>query len=269
MAAISAAWARIANLPHRVAVAATVAAMAIAVGVGFAFAVNGLREPSVTVPAASAVASLAAVRDDSPSPTATSTPSPTPSPTPHPTPSPTSHPTPSPTARPTPAPVATPIPTPPPAPMPTPQPAPTSEWCDTFSFLPSPTISVDSLVELQEGIVGTWVGCLTTPWVPRYQVTITFRADGTYSSVAEEAVIHPALYYGTDDDSPEKVYELNDLQDDLEGIGQIDIVFWEGNTNRGELRNIRLTGDELEFEFFHRGEYGPLLFQLYRAAPSN
>ena len=56
---------------------------------------------------------------------------------------------------------------------------------------------------------------------------------------------------------------------ELEAEGGIDIVFWAGNTNRGELRNIRLTGNELEFEFFHRGEYGPLLYQLYRVAPSD
>lgn len=117
-------------------------------------------------------------------------------------------------------------------------------------------------------MVGTWAGCLTTPWVPRYWVTITFRADGTYTGVAEEtAEGYPAFYYGTDDDAPEKVYELNDLQDDLEGIGQIDIFFFVGSVNRGELRNIRLTGNELEFEFFHRGEYGPLLYQLYRVVP--
>ena len=76
--------------------------------------------------------------------------------------------------------------------------------------------------------MGTWVGCLTTPWVPRYWVTITFRADGTYSGFAEEAADEPAFYYGTDEDMSEKRYELNDLEDDLEGVGQIDIVFWDG-----------------------------------------
>ena len=75
--------------------------------------------------------------------------------------------------------------------------------------------------------MGTWVGCVTTPWVPRYWVTITFRADGTYSGFAEKAAGQPAFYYGTDEDMAEKQYELNDLQDDLEGIGQIDIVFWK------------------------------------------
>jgi hypothetical protein len=145
--------------------------------------------------------------------------------------------------------------------------APAPGACGSFTFSPAPEISVDSLAELEDGMVGTWAGCLTTPWVPRYWVTITFRANGTYSGFAEETAGQPAFYYGTDEDMAEKRYELNDLQDDLEGVGQIDIVFWEGNTNRGDLRNIRLTGNELEFEFFHRGQYGPLLYQLYRAAP--
>jgi hypothetical protein len=90
------------------------------------------------------------------------------------------------------------------------------------------------------------------------------RGDGTYSGVAIEGAGQPAFYYGTDDDLAEKRYALNDLQDSLKGIGQIDIVFWEGNVNRGELRNITLMGDRLEYDFFHRSEYGPLTYRLYR-----
>jgi len=117
-------------------------------------------------------------------------------------------------------------------------------------------------------MLGTWEGCVITPWVDPYWVTITFYDDGTYSSRAEDGASEPAMYYGSDDDSPEKRWELNGLEDDLEGVGQIDIYFWPGNTNRGDLRNIRLMGHELEFEFFHRGIYGPLTYQLVRVAPS-
>jgi hypothetical protein len=260
---IRTAWTRLARSPRRLALTAAIAAVAVVGGVGFAIAVNGIRQASGTGASPSAVAALdtSPSEDASPTPTPTQTPSLAPSPTA------------SPTASPTPSPAATPVPSLTPAPTatptPTPQPAPAQGACDDFAFTPAAVISVDSLAELEEGMVGTWVGCVTTPWVPRYWVTITFRADGTYSGFAEEAAGEPAFYYGTDDDMSEKRYELNDLQDDLEGVGQIDIVFWEGNTNRGELRNIRLTGNELEFEFFHRGEYGPLLYQLYRVAPSN
>lgn len=140
---------------------------------------------------------------------------------------------------------------------------PSPEACDDFDF-PAAEITVTSLAELQDGIHATWAGCVTTPWVPAYWVTITFGEDGTYTGHALDPTGLPAFYYGTDDDLSEKRYELNDLQDSLKGIGQIDIVFWEGNINRGDLRNVTLMGDQLAFEFFHRGEYGPLTYRLYR-----
>lgn len=258
MDAIRGAWTRLASSPQRLALSGVIAVLAMAGGIGFAIAVNGIRQPSGTGASPTALVAVdpSESENPSPSPTRTATATPTASPTSSQTESPP--PTPAPTAIPTPALTAT--------PAPTPQPAPAQGSCDTFSFAPASEISIDSLAELEEGIVGTWAGCLTTPWVPRYWVTITFRADGTYSGYAEESAGVPAFYYGTDEDMSEKRYELNDLQDDLEGVGQIDIVFWEGNTNRGDLRNVRLTGNELEFEFFHRGDYGPLLYQLYRIA---
>jgi hypothetical protein len=150
--------------------------------------------------------------------------------------------------------------------MPTPAPTtrtPAEEACVGFAFADAP-ITVSTLAELEQGMLGTWAGCVSTPWVEPYWVTITFRDDGTYSGRAMAGSVQPAFYYGTDDDSPDKLYALNDLQDSLKGIGQIDIVFFPGSTNRGDLRNISLMGDQLEFEFFHRSEYGPLTYQLYR-----
>jgi hypothetical protein len=35
---------------------------------------------------------------------------------------------------------------------------------------------------------------------------------------------------------------------------------------RDKLRNIRLMGDQLRFEFFHFGVYGPLTFELNRTS---
>lgn len=143
---------------------------------------------------------------------------------------------------------------------------PSPEACRGFAF-PAGVVTIGTLAELQSGFQGTWIGCVTTPWEPRYWVTITFRDDGTYSGASQANQLgnwQPAFYYGTDEDSPAKLYELNDLQDSLRGIGQIDIVFSVDSVNRGELRNIKLMGDQLEFEFFHRGEYGPLTYRLYR-----
>ena len=149
----------------------------------------------------------------------------------------------------------------------TPWSEPSLEGCADFEF-PAAPISVESLADLQEGFLGTWVGCVTTPWVPPYPAVLTFRDDGTYSSVAVVPG-EPAMYYGSDDDSPEKQYAINDLQASLKGVGEIDVYFGEGNTNRGELRNIELMDNQLEFEFFHRGQYGPLTFQLYRVDPAD
>lgn len=120
-------------------------------------------------------------------------------------------------------------------------------------------------------MVGTWEGCVTTPWTPPYWVTIDLRADGTYSARSEEVLDDwemTALYYGTDEDAPAKRYAVNDLQASMKGIGQIDIAFTPGQTQgatRDELSNIRLMGDRLEFELMHQQIYGPLTFRLGRA----
>lgn len=258
------AWSWITSTPLRAALIAGVLVVALGAGVAFATVVNGMREREGTAQAPSATASTSSpsrTASSSPRPSATQAPSPTP--------------TPSATVAAAPAvPSATAAP-PAPAPSETARAAaagePSPAECLDFEFSAAP-VTIDSLGELQEGIVGTWVGCRSTPWVPPLPVTVTFRADGTYSARAlvsgDDPALHdPAFYYGTDDDSPEKLYALNDLQDGL-GTGQIDIVFWEGNINRGELSNVELMGNQLQFEFFHRGEYGPLTYQLYRGDPS-
>ena len=143
------------------------------------------------------------------------------------------------------------------------------EQCAGFDF-PESEVSVATLAELQAGMIGSWEGCVTTPWVPTYHVTVTLRSDGTYSAMTTEApdgISEPAFYYGSDEDSPEKRYWINDLQDDLEGTGEIDVYFGPGNVVRDELRNIRLMGDQLRFEFFHFRVYGPLTFELSRTSP--
>ena len=142
------------------------------------------------------------------------------------------------------------------------------ERCAGFVFPPR-EVSVTTLAELKVGVQGTWHGCVTTPWLPAYAVTLTLRADGTYSAVSGEALdgqTMNAMYYGTEEESTAKRYWLNDLQDDLEAIGEIDIVFSADSVNRDELRNVRLKGDQLQFEMFHQGIYGPITFQLYRAS---
>lgn len=142
------------------------------------------------------------------------------------------------------------------------------EACEGFQFVRD-DVTASSYEELTEGILGTWRGCVSTPWTPMYEVTFTFNADGTYSATTNEeldGVRMTALYYGLDEDSPLKRYAITDFQASQLGIGEIDIDFGTG-TNRDSLRNIRLMGDDLEFEMFHQNRYGPLTFQLSRVVP--
>jgi hypothetical protein len=140
------------------------------------------------------------------------------------------------------------------------------EACRDFEFVRG-EISVSSWEALSAGVVGTWKGCVTTPWTPMYEVTVTLREDGTYSATSTEVLDGTdmiAMYYGTDDDFATKLYTINDFQDSQLGVGQIDVVFGAEPGVRDDLRNVRLMGDQLEFELFHMAQYGPVTFQLYR-----
>lgn len=138
--------------------------------------------------------------------------------------------------------------------------------CKDFDFDES-TITASSLDSLRSGMTGTWEGCVKTPWVPAYRITMRINADGTYSAVSDEVldgVQMNAMYYGAEEDSPEKRYSITDFQDNGTGVGNVDIVFWPGNINTGTLDNIKLMGNQLSFDFYHQNSYGPLTFQLYR-----
>lgn len=119
-----------------------------------------------------------------------------------------------------------------------------------------------------EAIVGTWIGYATTPWTPPYSVEISFNSDGTYSSrsLGNGRYGGPALYYGLDEDSPKKTYDLNRAFTSGKVGGLITIVHSFTNTDLGDLVNLSLnsTLDVLEFEFLHRGQYGPLKYKLTR-----
>jgi len=122
------------------------------------------------------------------------------------------------------------------------------------------------LARLRRGMVGMWTGMQTNPWLSSCSTTITFEANGHYSahSPGDACVV---FYYGSNDDSPEKTYLLNDVLPTAEGKGEI--VFWfnPGNTNLGEIRHLVLSDDEnqLRFEAWKTG-YGPLVFTLKRVS---
>jgi hypothetical protein len=141
------------------------------------------------------------------------------------------------------------------------------ERCRGHEFINAPP-SATSFEELESGMIGSWEGCVDTPWVPTYWVDVTFRPDGTYRALSTEVLDGQdmnAMYYGTEGDRPSKRWAIDGIRPSGLGVGQIDIA-WEGHddVNRGDLRNIELMEDQLRFEFFHRGQYGPLIFELHR-----
>ena len=141
----------------------------------------------------------------------------------------------------------------------------TPESCDNFQLDtsgPSPT----SLEAVKTGMLGQWIGCTTNPWTSPYKVSFEFRPDGTYSSeTLADSGSKPALYYGTDQDSPKKTYSIDNFLGNGRAQGTIVIYFAGTNTtNTDTLDNISLTGNTLSFSFKHFGQYGPLVYDLVR-----
>jgi hypothetical protein len=121
------------------------------------------------------------------------------------------------------------------------------------------------LARLRRGIVGTWLGTQTNPWNnPGCATKIQFEANGHYSAHSpNDACV--VFYYGSNDDSAEKTYQLDDVLANGEGHGEIEIWFSRGVTNRGELRHLFLSADENELRFeTWKDMYGPLVFTLKR-----
>jgi hypothetical protein len=128
----------------------------------------------------------------------------------------------------------------------------------------------EALMRVKTGVIGTWTGTATTPWVPAYHVTFTFDSYTHYSAkAAPDANGVPALYYGTDDDTPNKRYGITDIQANGDATGTIDVCFDVGGCNRSKLQAIQLSADlsRLKFYFMFRDETGPLEYDLTRSVP--
>lgn len=143
----------------------------------------------------------------------------------------------------------------------------------------------------KQGIVGEWKGAVVTPWIAPYGIEMVFRADGNYSSrglgpispdspslLAEPAPvdtgvpdstgpatwISPGLYYGSDEDSPLKTYNLDDVDASGNASGEI-VVYFAPTTTVDELRHVRLSEDKtrLSFDLWHLG-HGPIKVEMVR-----
>jgi hypothetical protein len=127
----------------------------------------------------------------------------------------------------------------------------------------------DAVMRVKNGLIGTWTGTATTPWVPTYHVTFTFDSYTHYASRALDGGGTPALYYGSDQDSPLKQYDITDVQANGDALGTIDIYFGESGTTRDSLQSIQLSADlsRLKFSVMHLDQYGPLQYDLQRTSP--
>lgn len=133
---------------------------------------------------------------------------------------------------------------------------------------PVPVPSVPQTpAEFRQAMVGTWTGTMTCPWQAPIAVSFTFRADGTYSSKADVEGTGPALYYGSDLDSPLKTYNVYDVSQTERKFGLCRLtVYFQGSetTVEEELQDLTVTGTTLGFQFLHLGKYGPVSVQLSR-----
>jgi hypothetical protein len=149
-----------------------------------------------------------------------------------------------------------------------------SDWIDPPAQTPQEMF--DSAVS---GIVGSWHGVVTTPWVPPYEVVAEFDADGRYSAscVFNSDQCCVAFYYGTDTDTPLKTYSIDDATLSGDVTGMITIAFDYGDNDfgtpawQGELSHVDIDGDgnRARFDFNTSDGYGPVHFELQRDTPSN
>lgn len=138
----------------------------------------------------------------------------------------------------------------------------------------------EDLTRVATGMAGAWHGHVTTPWVPVYEVTMSFTADGHYGARCawSSNACCVAMYYGTDDDTPLKRYAFDSVTTIGKVSGSIDIIFggdyggqqvpYYESGYQGTLKNVELdaTGNRLRFDFIYGDGYGPLKYDLERVA---
>ena len=128
--------------------------------------------------------------------------------------------------------------------------------------------SNSNLETIQKQFIGQWEGEAIPSFssTQPYKVSINFNADGTYSAknTTPKSGL-PAFYYGTDEDSDLKVFDIYNLYSDGRASANITIVFSPGTTNIGKLNFITMSEDynQLSFEFW-KGSYGPIKYTLTR-----
>ncbi len=124
--------------------------------------------------------------------------------------------------------------------------------------------------EATNGAIGDWTGRAISPWGD-WDLVFSLRADGTYSARGPNEE-HPALYWGSDLDSPLKRWALTGPS--LRGAGGlIDVVHWDAGEgfhvsgHQGYLDCMHSDAElrRLRFEFWGDDSVGgPVVYDLWR-----
>ena len=139
--------------------------------------------------------------------------------------------------------------------------------CVCWPQPPLPPLSDRELLNrITEGMIGSWRGIGENQWEGEYPVTFVFRQNGSYSANCPRADC-TALYWGFDDDAPEKTYSVFDVFANGEGDGELVIGGRGWGPQPGELTNIYLSPGEgyMRFRFYNTWggrRIGPLTFML-------
>lgn len=127
----------------------------------------------------------------------------------------------------------------------------------------------------RRALVGNWHGVVSTRWVPQYQVSASFRDDGTYSARCDinsdvtGGCCH-AFYYGSDRDSELKRWSVSSVNADGSVDGDLNVAFCYGDCYlpawQGKVRRLHRaqTDQRIRFEFWTDDGYGPVAFDLER-----
>lgn len=120
---------------------------------------------------------------------------------------------------------------------------------------------------------GVWEGTAAYNGTNPYLVHVEF-SDATYSAhclpLADDCV---AFYYGTEQDSPYKQYELLDINAANQATGNLWIVFFPDAAepgNLGAMDRVELSLDQNQLSFWflaswqNHGSGAPLIFSLTR-----
>lgn len=129
-----------------------------------------------------------------------------------------------------------------------------------YSFNPEIFNNQLELSDFQDKFQGTWIGSRSTPWTSDINVEITFNKEGTYSSKSLTPD-NVGFYYGSDDEV--NSYTISDVNSDGSAMGKIGRF---NDSSIGDMKFIKFSEDlnVLSFEFWNKGENGPLKYTLTR-----